>query len=199
MMDHWKAAVAGGGAAGVERGGPLIDGEDWVAIDRQDRDAFRAQVDARLRGFLDLYEAESPGERPPSTSALGRRAQIAAGLGQRLLRLRLTSAPRPGRIALPGQRFTFDPPGRAGALFTRPLAAQAVSRLAVGACLLQRPHYFSITGRLGQDYLYRFGALLPLRGQQAEIVELLLPFFCKLGDIPARLREEFFAGHVEHP
>ncbi len=199
MMDNWKAAATGGGAVGIEHGGALVDGDDWVVLERQTRDTLRDQADARFRRFLDLYEAESDAGGPPSASGLGRGAQLASGLGTRLLRLRLATTRRPGRIALPGQRFTFDPPGRAGTLFTRPLAAQALSRLAVGACLLQQPQYFAMTGRLEQDYLYRFGALLPLRGQQGEVVELLLPFFCKLGHIPPRLREEFFARHVEHP
>ena len=172
---------------------------DWVEIDRLSRSDLLGQVDPAFRSYLGLYESRCDAMQPPREGALSTEDLVASGLGKRLVELKVDDVTKAGDLLLPGQRFEFKTQPRDAALLGHALCQRAISRVMVNACLAWQPQYFSITGRLGSDFLYLHAAALPLRGEQGEITHILMPFISKLGDVPAGLREEFFTRHVEHP
>lgn len=172
---------------------------DWVEVDRLSRGDLLGQVDTAFCSYLGLYESRCSAMQPPSEGGLTTEDLVASGLGKRLVELNVDDVAKAGGLLLPGQCFEFKTQPKDAALLGHRLCRHALSRVLVNVCLTWQPQYFSITGRLGTDFLYLHAAALPLRGEEGEITHVLMPFISKLGEVPAGLREEFFTRHVEHP
>ena len=174
----------------------IVAGDDWIGVGNLTRQEALGQGDARFRDFLAFYDNARGKDRVPVHNAFAPANLLACGVSGRLMRLRLAKPGKAKRAGFPGQHFTCDrAPANAG-LLSHPLVAQALSQRFVGVCMLRRPAFLSITGRIGEALIHSVSAALPLRGEQGEITQILLPFCDKLGNIPARLREEFFARDV---
>ena len=174
-------------------------GDDWVEVDRITRCDLLQQADAGFRAYIELYEQRTDDLQPPRVGSLSTRDLVACGLGSRLARFRLGPQNQGADLHLPGQRFEVSTQSQDATLLSEPIARRAISRILVSACLTWQPQFFTITGRIGSDFLYLHAAALPLRGEEGEITDVLLPFVSKLGNIPSRLRHEFFTRHIQHP
>ena len=60
-----------------------------------------------------------------------------------------------------------------------------------------KPTFFEVKGEANDHYYYFTKAILPLRGEQGEIVKCLVPFTDKLPDIPADLRHKFLSIDID--
>jgi len=174
---------------------------DWAAAERLDRAAALQQADVRFLAFLALYEARAAGHRAPFSREITAEDMLASGISGRIMRLRLpprTEHPGPSVPGkpFPGQVFEYVNMPHGAKMLAHPLVAQALSRRLVGVCLLARSDFMSIVGRLGDGFVYKIAVALPLRGEQGEIADILLPFCDKLGNVPLRLRQEFFSRDV---
>ncbi|MEQ8966829.1 MAG: hypothetical protein RID91_13455 [Azospirillaceae bacterium] len=166
--------------------GALVDGADWIKFDRIGSEgAHRQSCDPRYRALLDTYQEDPFSLSEPETL-------LSLGMSGRVGRLRLL--PGDGGT-FPGQRFAFVRCPDPLAPLTRPIGARALARAVVQPALIGRPSHFLVTGELEGEPAYLALSVLPLRPQEGQIRELLLPFQCKLVDIPSRLRQEFFARH----
>jgi hypothetical protein len=173
--------------------GTVVQAGDWVSVQPLQEAQALEQADERFRSFIRLYldRVDGPAEAVPHQFSA--RELLASGMSGRLARLRPAAK---GAHRLPGQGFVYESIPQGAHALSRPLVAQGLSQRFLGVCMLRRPDFFLLTGRVGEDFLYLVAAALPLRGQQGEVSDILLPFFDKVGDIPGRLCEEFFTRDV---
>ena len=177
-------------------------GEDWVVSSPLGRRAFLAEAEPRMASLIALYTRHCCDLLPPCVGDIGLTDLFATGMLSSTYRFDASRGLEGGRFApwkaaahLDGYdsalvRKIHDL-NRAGPLLT-------VIRKALPSVLMfGGTAYFRLLGTIkGEPRLLEL-ALLPLRTQQGQICECLVPLRDKLGKVPVHLRQELLTRHLD--
>ena len=181
------------------------DGQNQIVSIQLSLEYFLANEDSRMQALIELYQNHCSDGQIPTANAIPPEKIAQTKMMSRTHCLRVGEAADDFRYSVWAQDATFDgfrslqnaEVEKLSLFKTYGVLFEAVKHQLAVTVRTCQPTYFEVKGEANDHYYYFTKAILPLRGEQGEIVKCLVPFTDKLPDIPADLRHKFLSIDID--